>query len=283
MIVILATRPPRTSATGPEAAPNLLLRAIDSNDEEQVDQLLASGVDPNTSVNGRSALQHAVLGDSGSIVKRLLAAGVDPNQADQRGTPLQLAAEFGRYAALDALLEGGADPNQCRPNQATALTAVLSQRAPVRYVHSLLKHGADANLVGPDKRTPLETACWVGTSEAVDALLALGVRFGSRDQWNALYWAVSNNRIDNIECLLRHGVDPDVIGPEGRTVLQRFISSEGRTRAMSRLIEAGADPERRYPDGRTPMNVAEAVKNREVVELLTRYRDRRSNDRKGGQ
>jgi ankyrin repeat protein len=255
-----------------------LFAAIDRGDLGHVDRLLAGGCDPNTTTafDRATALDHAIWVDNAAIVKRLLQAHVDPNRPGMNAeTPLISSIYRCKWQAFDALLDGGADPNAKLFSGTTPLTALFSVRAPIPQMRRLIALGADPNAVGMDKRTPLESAACVGTPESIDVLIELGTRCGPKEGWSALDWAVSNSRIDNMDCLLRHGVDVNAKGPRGETVFQAFVGDRYRVKIVWHLVEMGADPLRLLPDGRSPMDRAAMMTNHEMEDLLIAYAEKR--------
>jgi ankyrin repeat protein len=253
-----------------------LLSAIDRRDIAGVEQLLKSGADPNVQAGGRSALYHAIFVDSAPILRSLITAGADVNAPDQFGPPLYAAAVFNRYQLADALLAAGADPNRQTADGTTPLAQMISNKVSPEYIRKFISIGADPNLPGPGKLVPLQIAARSGAPAQIDVLIASGASVAAEDGWKALYEAVNANRVDNLDCLLGHGVDPDALGPNGQTVFQRFASSQGRKQALARLIERGADPDRPYPNGQTPHDRAEATSNQEVLDLIETYRQKRN-------
>jgi ankyrin repeat protein len=208
----------------------------------------------------------------------LVLAHVDPDRpCYHRETPLLSATYRGKRQSLQALLESGADPDA--GDKTTPLTRALFRGVPLEFAEVLLHYGADPDLVGEDGRTPLETAAYVGSPDAIDLLIGAGARLGTTEGWRALSWAVSATRIDSIDRLLKHGVDINARGPDGITVFQKFAGDQYRFQTVAHLIEAGADPDLPYPNGRTAIGVARMMSNWQLVELLTDRNEKRSNAR----
>jgi ankyrin repeat protein len=270
-------RPPSLGrAPGLRASPlPELLAAAERDDLAGVDRLLKSGADPNVRAEGLSALHYAVMADSRQIIERLLAERVDVDAPDRLGPALYKSVVFGKYKAFDVLLEYGAEPNQTWMG-ATALTQLLSNRGSAKFVRMLIDYGADPNLVGLDKRTPLETAAYLGSPESIDVLLAMGTRCGPAEGWKSLSYAVEANRLDNIDCLIRHGVDPNGKGPYALTVFQQFVGDVYRVETVKHLVDVGADPELPLADGKTPIQIAKMRNNWEMIDFLTRYHEKRT-------
>ena len=92
----------------------VLFHAVDQNNLEAVNLLLAKGADPNRSSDKASILSSLAIDDQPEhlgMLKALLKAGIDPNLADQAGvTLLQRAVAKPTYQAVHLLVEHGAQP-----------------------------------------------------------------------------------------------------------------------------------------------------------------------------
>ena len=139
-----------------------LLSAIERNDVELVDILLAARFDVNTLVETRnrsfiSALGMAIVKTSGSnlgIIRKLILAGGDPNSIVSSNSTWK--------------------PHLICLRQTAILEAILTKSKPL--VELLIDEDADierAARLGL-KRTPLQQACEVGAMEIVDLLLEKG-------------------------------------------------------------------------------------------------------------
>lgn len=95
----------------PELQEQRLLLAVSTNNIERVQNLLESGVNPNSADRQlRSALHLATSRGYAEIVKMLINYGADPNKLDVlRNTPLHLAACLNNFQIIKLLLDAGAD------------------------------------------------------------------------------------------------------------------------------------------------------------------------------
>lgn len=102
----------------------LLISAAMSGRVDQVEDLLAQGVDVNVkNPAGRSALHLAAFNGNILTIRALLAAGADVNQTDQRGvTCLMDASAFGHIDVVELLIQAGADVNAKDQQSNTALS-----------------------------------------------------------------------------------------------------------------------------------------------------------------
>lgn len=212
-----------------KTAPDILLDpatlhlAAQSGWSRVVDYLLAAGNRPYSG----TALLIAVEQGSLEIVKQLTATDA-PIPADVATSAIQAAINANRYTILEFLLERGFKPGEV--SAATehyrgasalgyALLAGSSQSAEI-----LLKYGADLD----------------ATSENPDPAT---LREGT-----ALQWVISEGKFDAANWLLDKGAKPDIpsrglgVTPLHMAALQ---SADGLLALMQRLLEAGADPNRR--------------------------------------
>src|SRR5258705_9590756 len=93
------------------AATEALWRIAETDNTQQVESILASGVDINASnAHGTTALMRAVSHGRIRMVRVLLKHGADPNLSrNDKFTPLLLAAFFGHEEIVRILVEHGAD------------------------------------------------------------------------------------------------------------------------------------------------------------------------------
>lgn len=93
------------------AATEALWRLAETDNTQQVESILASGVDINASnAHGTTALMQAVSHGRIRMVRVLLKHGADPNLSrNDKFTPLLLAAFFGHEEIVRILVEHGAD------------------------------------------------------------------------------------------------------------------------------------------------------------------------------
>jgi uncharacterized protein len=131
----------------------------------------------------------------------------------------------------------------------------------------------------PHGETPLMAAARAGDSESVRVLIAAGADPNAREETQgetALMWAAAENHADTVRVLVAGGADPDLasnalslapmdwlqIGmvstvlPVGGWPPLLFAARQNSTAAALALIEAGADPDIRDPDGLNALNVA---------------------------
>jgi len=151
----------------------VLLAAIEGDQSELVENLLAAGANPNSHVrDGKGVLFHATMKGDGNLpmVKRLMEAGASLEPAPPNLPPLEAAAITGSLTlATYYLNECGADVNvkSHQPFGLPLRSAVFSGHHEV--VKLLLEAGAD--LVTTGEGELIQMASMMGDHEVIDVLL----------------------------------------------------------------------------------------------------------------
>jgi ankyrin repeat protein len=202
--------------------------AATNRNPEMTALLLANGADATfTMAHGENALMAAGRsGDAGSI-EQLIAAGADPNASeDKHGeTALIWAAAENHADAIRALVAGGADPDQ----QGMPLDLAPMDWVQIGMVSTVLPVGG---------WSPLMYAARENNAEAALALIETGANPNLRDAdgTTALGFAIMNGHYDLAAALIEAGADPDVADRTGMTALYGavdmvfFTSDIGRPR-----------------------------------------------------
>ncbi len=178
----------------PESTP--LHKAVERRDLAEVKRLLRAGANPNAKNElGGTPLEYAVTRGL-ALVKALLGAGADPRGTGALGTAVIYTPEANRAAVVRMLLDHGADPNartgsspvlcyatgevlrmlldagadvNARGDHTPLVSAVVGNRP--EEVALLLRRGADANLKGKNRLSPMYFAKNLTKNEAIIALL----------------------------------------------------------------------------------------------------------------
>ncbi|MCA9088364.1 MAG: ankyrin repeat domain-containing protein [Planctomycetaceae bacterium] len=128
--------------------------------------------------------------------------------------------------------------------------------------------------VDEDGRTLLMHAVLASNAdcEMVRFLIDHGVPVNAPDadqKWTALHFAAREKRSDIVDLLLRTGADVNAVEVFGNTPLARSLDSVPfDRRTIELLIRAGADPEHRNRHGKSPLDVARLMKNKDLESLL---------------
>ena len=233
----------------------------------EVVTLLDAGADPNVrNASGQTPLHWAVTGATPAIVAALLGAGADPNARDEDGTtPLgtmaYLTASGERVPAIvAALVSAGADPNPRTEDGRTPLHAAHIGGS-AAFVAALIEAGADPNARMQDGRTPLHMAATGVATTIVAALADAGADPNARmeDGWTPLHVAaafrapptiadtppdVGVDRVEDFAAVLEWG-----------HAMHLARVAEKIPAVVDALLDAGADPNAKAQNGRTPWDV----------------------------
>jgi len=274
--------------------------------KEMVEFLLSRGADVNRrDKNQAYALSFASSGGDPEIVQMILDAGADLNFIDPSGrsTLLHFATSRGLGDFVDYLVARGTDVNIATNEGQTALHWVVRREDP-EMVAKLLAAGANPSPVDSSGMTPIIGACFSERTEAVQLLLAHGADPNEESDWGgtALGGAVRhgnadlarllvdrgaevNHQLDNqswlihaaaeagdaavMRILLEGGARTDAIDERWGTTALHAAALKGYADVAEALVDAGASPNGKNHQGRTPVQLAASCGHRDVVELLS--------------
>ena len=143
-----------------------LIGAIDKQDLEEVERLLADGADVNAAYRqGRTPLHFAVVPldapPSADIVRLLIEGGANVNAHDQgqQWTALHIAARDQRYQIVEMLVDAGAKIDSVDIFGNTPLgRCVFNQSPSVEIIELLLAKRADPKKANKSGVSPLDLA-----------------------------------------------------------------------------------------------------------------------------
>lgn len=238
----------------PEKAAGLLCDAVEKGLLRVVKALLQAGVDPKTrNQYDETALQ--VAEENGrTAIATILRKAVSPKDSPALG--LIEAAERGDLPRVRQLILEGVDVESRDAQHYTALMRA-AQTAQLPVMKALLDAGADPNaatsVVERDKtqmfhhmdqtfQTPLSLATLALSLPAVNLLLAAGadVRKTECGHIACMILREEVNTIPLIERLLDAGMDPESRWPVIRVSLLECAATDGHTGLVKKLIELGA-------------------------------------------
>ncbi|KAJ5202305.1 ankyrin [Penicillium cf. viridicatum] len=124
----------------------------------------------------------------------------------------------------------------------------------------LIRNGADVNVQGLHRGTPLQAAAREGWEDIVNA----------RDTCHSteLHAASAKGHKIIAELLLRYGADPNVQGKCGIDTALQAGARVGYEEAVKLLLDKGAIVDARGGDGGTAIHAAVAEGHKHIVELL---------------
>ncbi|MCH8497871.1 MAG: ankyrin repeat domain-containing protein [Marinobacter sp.] len=184
-------------------------------------------------------------------------------------TVLIEAAARGDLKQLRQLARQGVSLNARAP-QGTAL-GVAAEAGQEQVVWFLLGEGADVELANADGRTPLMAAAAAGHRRVVQMLLAAGAQVNARNsaEETAVTLAARRGSLSTLKVLITGGGDVNVV-QHGESLLMHVVRGGDLLTAES-LVSAGADPGFQTTDGLTAIDIARAMRNRELEILLSRH------------
>jgi uncharacterized protein len=247
--------------------------------------LLAAGAaaDAKTSTGATPLMFAAASGDTAAIAA-LIDAGANLNaeETDRLQTPLIFAAAADRLDAVKLLIARGANPNHAtrltdlsalsrngeNPDGRNLAVKAEARRRPAKILTpgAERQHMFNEQVAWQGGMTPLLYAIRQGNTAVALALLDAGVPVDQRkggDHASALLVATVNGQFDLAAMLLERGADPNLAGENGVAPLYATINLMWAPRAgypqprghanqklsyldlMTRLLEAGADPNQR--------------------------------------
>ncbi len=261
------------NATDADGTPALMAATLFGNDD-LVDLLLKQGADPNrTDAAGATALMWAA--HDARKVTRLLAHGADVNARSKTGrTPLHVAAAYpGTLDVVKLLVARGADIRAEDQGRATALT-LASRSSDVEVVRYLVDRGLDPKALSPAARRQAH----VRLDPATVAYLM------SKDMTpvpETMTWAAMSQPTALVRRWLAAGGDVNAAAAEAqysRTPLMTAVTSEASgAETVQLLLEKGAEPNARTPEGETALDWAIYKGDPRKIAVLERFGAMRGN------
>ncbi|MGH9604735.1 MAG: ankyrin repeat domain-containing protein, partial [Terracidiphilus sp.] len=245
-----------------------LMYAALYGDADEVRSLLAGGADPNlANDDGATALMWAAydLKKTKLLIER--GAAVNAQSSDKRTALLVASGKFGNSPVVNLLLEHGADPSAHSPGLVGWDVTPLAEAAYVgdaSIMKLLLAHGADARAAGP---LALCNALLSGCSECSGLLMR---HLSGADLSNAaVFLSPPNGDARETVMLVEHGADPNTKDPDGNSLLMLAAASDDVSAPMIKeLIAHGADVNAKNPQGRTALDFAENQGMNPVTQAL---------------
>lgn len=212
--------------------------AIQKNDIALVNQLLAQGIDPDSTdeMGSPLLLKTAEMGNL-EIFNALLKKGADINATDHDGdTPLMKAAWMGSSHVVSLLLEQNADINRQNTDGYSALFygAINGHE---KVVEILLYHWAEADLADINRKTPLMAAAWNGHAKIVSLLLDHHSNVNKKDKnsWTPLMFAAFQGHEMIFRRLIAAGSDVSLKNSDGYTSGD-LAASQGHNELASQIL-----------------------------------------------
>jgi ankyrin repeat protein len=214
----------------------------------------------NLARQGATPLHFAVDRGNQKIAELLLDAKGSASVTNYVGTtPLHLAAEGAKTNLMALLLERGANPNAMTlDNDWTPLMAAIGALS-TNAVRLLLENGADPNLAGgyyqEKPNSPLHLASSFAPAPGIVKLLhaaKANIEATNGAGFTPLQAAVRYQKDDVALVLLDAGANPNRAFPDGATMLH--LATDGRVALVRSLLEHSANPNVVDRSGDTPLS-----------------------------
>lgn len=213
------------------------------------------------------------------LIKHYLERGVDANSKLLKGymkgeSWLNQAVAYQNRNLIELLLNNGA-----RVNEKTGIfqssplhTAAMGIRGKAcRYICELLiAHGADVHSKDKHDETPLHRAAQIGCLDITELLLDCGADVDALNtvRRSALSIAAQHHHLQVVEFLLSRNASVNFTDAQGWTPLLRAFQRAGGEETIKVLVTHGANVNVRGSRGESPLHLAVAQNNKNIVELL---------------
>ncbi|GGD12722.1 ankyrin repeat domain-containing protein [Halopseudomonas salina] len=154
---------------------------------------------------------------------------------------------------------GGMTPQQAFSEPLVAELVVAATQNNFEKMDEKVQAGVDVNTIGADGVTPLIWQVYLRNTRGAEKLLKLGADPNYRDEKlrvSALYLAVDANRVDLLDVLLRYKGDPNLIGPNGDSLLHQAVMRFCAECVRLLVEKYHANVNVQGSNGDTPANVA---------------------------
>jgi ankyrin repeat protein len=244
-----------------------LPQAIRQNNFAAARAALDRGADPNVS-RGRTPLIECAYRGNAQVAHLLLDRGADVDGPDNRGfTPLVWAVSKGHLDVARTLIKRGARVAHVTHDGVSAIhyAAALPE---LDFAKLLLDNGAPVDSEDKDGATPLMYAACMRNAALAQYLIGRGASIGHANKVGetALHYAAAAGDPALVALLLPGGASPDAAAATGTPLMA--ASRRGCLEVVDMLLAAGADPCSRMPNGVTALHEAVGADNERVAGRL---------------
>ena len=253
-------QPPNPANLDPKPVPGELEKAIGQNDVQAVADLLRRGADVNETEPqwGRDMLILATDRGFVEIAGLLIDAGADINKVWGAGiTPLMRAVIGRRTEVARFLIARGADIDAVSDKGLTAVGYAINLKN-MEMLRLLTRSGADVSTrIHQIKKSDMQTP----NPANVDSKSARG----------ELEKAIGRNDVQAVTDLLRRGADVNETEPKWGRDMLILATDRGYVEIVRLLIDAGADVNKVWGSGMTPLMRAVIAGRTEVARVLIEH------------
>jgi ankyrin repeat protein len=247
-------------------------------------ELIKAGADIYAMDNtGSTALHYAVKSGLTQTSKKLLEKGLSPNVKDNTGTaPLFYSFESKRFQDIVNLLDAGADPLQTAPDGRTLLHCIAPNL--MQYSCAYPPEGPQPPLNPGDldeflEYTKLNARCIEAGCDREtrddNGNTPIFAYVGAVKDYDYMDLDYPPDEKDIRKMLQEH--DVHVVNHDGDTLLhvvagrdEDLYHQQDGLVLFNMLVEMGLDPKRENKSGATPVDVAAACGNQEILKLFAR-------------
>lgn len=227
-----------------------------------------------------AGLFQAVKNNDVVILKAFFDAGINPDPFNENGeTPLTLAVQYAETKTVKALLDKVDINLQDKKGNSPIHLALLKNKDDA--LNALLEKGADVNVAGRDQTVEGQTVLYLAVirnrEDLIEKLLEKGANPNQADKGGAVPLSEAclgaNVKPSIVKMLLDKGANPNLQEKLGGAPLlfiasNTQISSNKRQEVVKMLLEKGANKSLKDSKGRTALDWAKQVGNKDVVDLL---------------
>lgn len=254
---------------------NLIEYLEDPDDLDELKELAATGVDPNSLVFDDSSLLFLTCRVGNREVVEYLTSlpsikqYINIRDPSDKTTPLWHACTHDDIQLIQYLLDAGANPNKSNDKGITPMMHVLESSYNLDIITALLKAGADINKMDSEYRSilfridPNDTN---GIKYMIDNEIDLDIY--CEDNYTYLSEVVRVGNVDGVKLLLDAGANPNPETADDGSLLGIDMDDNSR-KIMRLLLAAGTNPNKQDFQGNTPLHlIAERGYYKELKLLL---------------
>jgi len=255
----------------------LFVESIERVNYEALSFLIKEGAYTDRAVGNDNALTSTLLNyrdnlmeDVNKICSLLLKDDININFQNKSDlSPLFLAAKNGNIKIGKELLEKGAFINEFNDGETALHVAAASNN--FEFVELLIKFNADLESIDRDGHTPVQSAFLNNNSESCSVLMSNNVNLDLKiDSGNSLFHILAKTSSNEVllDRLIKENKKVDEPNKDGETPLMLLAQGYPTTKAISSLIDAGANVNAQDNSGETFMMKLAFTNRDDLIEFI---------------